>query len=240
MKTAILLGLCFYLQFLFFSCSAPATPDRTDPNRGNAKSPAPVELPEPSRTGTKSLEEVLAERVSQRQFSEEPVSLSELSQVLWAAQGADLDGVTGATRTAPSAGATHPLELFVISGAGETVTALPAGLYHYDHSRHELIPLLKGDLREDLSRAALQQGFIAEAPLSIVLAAEYERTTRRYGERGKRYVYMEIGHATQNIHLQAETLGLGSVAVGAFQDEMLKDVLETELEPLMIVPIGRN
>jgi len=194
-----------------------------------------VQLPSPSYDGPHSLEAVLARRFSGRNFSGRPLSLSKLSQIIWAAQGMTVDALTGATRTAPSAGATYPLEVYVIAG---NVTDLASGLYHYHQGRHALVPVAADDHRGELADIALQQDFITAAPASIILTANFARTTRRYGERGIRYVHMEIGHVTQNIHLQAEAINLGSVAVGAFHDNRLKALLKTEYTPLMIVPVG--
>ncbi len=163
------------------------------------------------------------------------MELEQAAQLLWAAQGTGVDGVTGASRTAPSAGATHPMEIYLIAGR---VNGLEPGVYRYRYDEHSLEKTASGDLREGLAAAALSQQFIASAPASIVLAADYDRTTSRYGDRGIRYVHMEVGHITQNISLQCESLDLGGVAVGAFDDEKVKELLMLEEEPLMIFPIG--
>jgi len=125
--------------------------------------------------------------------------------------------------------------VYLVAGDVENIEP---GIYRYLYYDHSLVQVAAGDRREQLAAAALCQGFIAEAPTSIVLAAEYERTTARYRERGIRYVHMEAGHVAQNICLQATALGLGSVIVGAFEDENVKELLEIEEEPLMIVPFG--
>lgn len=234
MKRVCVALFCLLIPLLFISCS---------PTTNNSNTPYLEEdnimLPEPTHEGTNGVEEAISSRISRRQFSDQAVNVQELSQILWAAQGKGIDGTTGATRTAPSAGATYPVEIFVIAGELKVERGIPAGVYHYNPSNHKLIPVLKEDQRKKLAQAALQQEFIAKAPVSIVLTAEYERTTRRYGERGRRYVHIEIGHITQNIHLQVESLGLGSVAVGAFDDNKLSNLLKTEFEPLMIIPFGR-
>jgi SagB-type dehydrogenase family enzyme len=140
----------------------------------------------------------------------------------------------------PSAGATYPLEIFVLCGQN-CVATLDAGIYHYNVDTHTLALHQKGDARLELSRAALSQSFIYDAPLDIVLCAEYERTAWRYGKRAERYVHFEVGHAGQNIYLQATALGLGTVAVGAFHDERVSEVLllEKSLKPLYIMPVGK-
>lgn len=198
-----------------------------------------IKLPAPRYKGKLSVEEAIYRRRSIRRYKDAPLTLQEVSQLLWAGVGATIDGVTGATRAYPSAGATYPLELYLVAGK---VKELEAGLYHYDWRNHKLILLKRGDLRRELTRAALGQRMVQDAPISLVFTAVYPRTTRRYGERGKtRYVHMDMGHAGQNIHLQAEALDLGTVVVGAFQDQAVKKVLGVkDQEPLYIMPVGRK
>lgn len=187
--------------------------------------------------GALSLEECLAKRRSCRYFADKPLVLGQVSQILWAAQG--ISDMRRDFRTAPSAGATYPLQLFLIAGKGG-VEGLEAGLYQYIPPPHALKLLRGGEFREELSRHALNQRFIARSPVSLVLCAIYERTSWHYGQRARRYVHMEIGHAGQNIYLQAEALGLASVAVGAFNDEMVGKLLglEKDVSPLYIMPLG--
>lgn len=184
-----------------------------------------------------SLEEAIARRRSVRRFRGEPLSLSQLSQALWAAQGiTDARGL----RAAPSAGATYPLEVFVFVGRGG-VEGLAEGIYHYNVKNHSLHLHEGGDQRGELASAALNQEFIAQAPVDIVLCALYERTSRGYGRRAERYVPMEVGHVGQNVSLQAVALGLATVMVGAFEDErvsILMDLAE-EVKPLYIIPLGK-
>ncbi|MEA3432720.1 MAG: SagB/ThcOx family dehydrogenase [candidate division WOR-3 bacterium] len=191
-----------------------------------------VELPEPRYESEMSVEESLKSRRSIRSYKDKPLTITELSQLLWAAQGitADWGG-----RTAPSAGATYPLEVYVVVGEVEN---LEDGLYHYNPKTHTIKKKKQGDLRNELANAALGQAMIRKAPISFILTAIYERTTGRYGERGIRYVHMEVGHVGQNIYLQAETLGLGTVVVGAFYDDRVKDTFGIEEEPLYIIPVG--
>ncbi|MFP4499328.1 MAG: SagB/ThcOx family dehydrogenase, partial [Vulcanimicrobiota bacterium] len=186
-------------------------------------------LPEPQKTGLVSIEKTLSARKSVRNFSDRTLSLEQLSQLLWAAQGINRPDQN--RRTCPSAGATYPLETYVIT---------PKGIYHYSVKEHNLKLVKKGDFREKLSEASLGQKSVARARVNIIFCAVYSRTTRRYGERGIRYVHMEAGHAAQNIHLQAVALGLGSVPVGAFHDNEVKEILEckTEESPIYIIPVG--
>jgi len=196
-----------------------------------------IRLPPPQLKGKISLEETIAKRRSVRRYRREPLDLSQLSQILWSAQG-----ITGSRmfRAAPSAGATYPLEIFVFLGK-ESVKELEAGIYHYEVGSHSLSIQKSGDLRPDLARAALGEEFIIEAPVDIVICALYHRTSDRYGRRGERYVHMEVGHVGENIHLQAVALGLATVEVGAFYDEEVRKVLgvEEQIKPLYIMPIGK-
>ena len=161
--------------------------------------------------------------------------MAEISQILWSAQG--ITSKRG-FRTAPSAGALYPLELYVIAG---NVKDLPAGIYKYRPRDHALIEIVRGDRRSHLSRAALRQSSIRNAPAVILFCAEYERTTGKYGQRGIRYVHMEVGHAAQNVCLQAIALGLQTAVIGAFRDAEVKSIAELPVEeqPLYLVPIGK-
>lgn len=195
-----------------------------------------LELPEPRRDSSVSIEETLLKRRSIREYSGEPLTLQEVSQLLWAAQG-----ITdpGGLRTAPSAGALYPLEVYVVVGDVEN---LAVGVYKYKQHGHELLKVLAGDKRADLAGAALKQAWVKEAAMDIVFAAVYERTTVKYGERGIRYVHMEVGHAAQNMCLQATAMDLGIVTVGAFNDEQVKEVLNLpdNEQPLYIIPVGKK
>ena len=197
-----------------------------------------IYLPSPSQKGIMSLEEAIARRRSVRDFTPQPISRSQLSQILWSAQG--ISDTSGKYRTVPSAGATYPLEIFVVCGTN-CVEGIGDGVYHYNIDSHSLTLHHKGDVRFDLATAALDEESIYEAPLDIVICAEYERTLRRYGRRGERYVHIEVGHAGQNIYLQATALGLGTVAIGAFDDEEVREVLrlDKQYKPLYIMPVGR-
>lgn len=190
--------------------------------KGEQISSEEIDLPKPKLDGDFSIERALSERRSIRRFKDEALSLEEVSQLLWAAQG--IDGVTGATRTAPSAGATHPLEVYLVV---KNVNGLGKGVYHYNPKKHTVKLIDDKDVN------------YGNAPIFIVIAAVYERTTGRYGNRGIRYVDIEVGHSAQNIHLQAVSLGLGSFPIGAFGDEKVKDRLGISETPLYIIPIGR-
>ena len=195
-----------------------------------------IELPAADTEGRVPLERTLAERRSIRRYAGEPLSLEQVGQLLWAAQG-ETQPRTG-YRTAPSAGATYPLELYLVAGR---VDGLSAGVYRYLPRRHEVERVGTEDLRQPLYDAALRQTMIREAPVVLVMTGVTERTAGRYGARAGRYVAMEAGHASQNIYLQATALGLGTVAVGAFDDEQISSVLGLDdgEQPLYLMPVGR-
>ena len=196
-----------------------------------------IKLPPPNPKGKTSIEEAISKRRSVRRFSSQALSLTQLSQILWSAQGTT--GIDG-KRATPSAGATYPLEVFIIIGE-QTVENMQAGIYHYEADKHSLSPHVKGDLRRKLAEAALEQGFIATCPVDIVVCALFSRTAFRYGRRGEKYVHMETGHVGQNVSLQAIALGLSTVMVGAFDDDGVRKVLQVEeqVKPLYIIPVGR-
>jgi SagB-type dehydrogenase family enzyme len=192
-------------------------------------------LPTPRLRGTIAVEQALRRRRSTRRFPDKPVSLGHLAQLLWAAQG-----VTGAydERTAPSAGGTFPLETYAVAG---NISGLPAGVYKYKPRRHALVFISAGDRRGELADAAIQQECVAQCAAAIVLTAVFERCTAEFGERGIQYVHMETGHVGQNIQLQAAALGLGAVAVGAFEDHAVSALLSLPRneQPLYIMPFGQ-
>ena len=192
-------------------------------------------LPGPRYDSNISLEQTLLKRRSVRDYTGEPLTLHEVSQLLWAAQGTtDPRGL----RTAPSAGALYPLELYVVAG---NVKSLSPGVYHYEPG-HQLAKTADGDKRAGLAAAALGQGCIKDGAINIIFTAVYERTTQKYGERGIRYVHMEAGHAAQNVYLQAVALNLGTVVIGAFHDDKVREILgpTQQEQPLYIMPVGRK
>jgi SagB-type dehydrogenase family enzyme len=193
-----------------------------------------VRLPPPRRNGTVSLEAALATRRSVREFQSEPMPLENLSQLLWACQGGVQDG---RRRTAPSAGGTYPLAIHVAAG---NVTDLPAGLYRYDALGHALFRTTPGDVRRELYGATIGQSQASVAPVSLLFAAVFDRATERYGTRGMSYALIEAGHAGQNLYLQATALGLGTVAIGAFHEDVVRTVvhLDPKEHPIYLFPVG--
>ena len=221
------------LTAMFFSSACVPSQEPVSPQ---VEEVIDVKLREPRYDSDVSLEQTLLQRRSVRDYTNEPLSLQQVSQLLWAAQGiTDLRGL----RTAPSAGALYPLEIYLVVGDVEN---LARGVYHYQPVGHTLTKVLDGDLRAKLAAAALGQGCVKEGAINIVFTAVYERTTQKYGERGIRYVHMEVGHAAQNVYLQAVALNLGTVVIGAFHDDQVREILSLpqQEQPLYIMPVGRK
>jgi SagB-type dehydrogenase family enzyme len=195
-----------------------------------------ISLPAIATVGEQPLQKLLQQRRSLRKFEDAPLALSEIGQILWAGQGiTDPAGL----RTAPSAGALYPLELYLIAGEVEGVAP---GIYRYSPGSHHLIRTAEGDLRKSLAKAALEQSWIVDAAAVLLVAAVYERTTWKYGRRGVRYIHIEVGHVAQNVYLHAEALGLGTTAVGAFDDGKVAELLRlpADTRPLLLMPLGRR
>ncbi|SKB70963.1 SagB-type dehydrogenase domain-containing protein [Alkalitalea saponilacus] len=180
-----------------------------------------IELPNPVTDGEVSLERTLSLRRSVRNYSDPPLNLKEIGQMLWAAQGVTEN--RRGFRTAPSAGAAFPLNVYIMVN---DVEGLNAGIYLYHPAGHQLEFKKTGELSSDLAGAALGQSMFEEASAIFIIGAVFENTTQRYGERGIRYVYNEVGHAAQNLLLQAVALDVGAVVVGAFNDEAVNSLLE--------------
>lgn len=195
-----------------------------------------VPLVAPRLQGPLSLEAALRQRRSLRQFSGTPLNAAEAGQLLWAAQGvSDAQG----RRTAPSAGATYPLVLYLVAGR---IDGIAPGVHRYLPRAHRLATLSTGDLRADLAASARGQRWIGEAPALVLIAAQTARTAARYGARAARYVAIEAGAAAQNLLLQAEALGLGGTLVGAFDEAALRrsaPLAEAE-QVLALVVVGRK
>ena len=232
-----------WLTFILMSWISPFRRGREKLNQEGL-----IPLPRVSHDGAVSVERAITGRRSTRHFSDEPATVNELSQLLWAGQG--VTQVTeepapvsrdrqrmGGSRTAPSAGALFPLELYVVVGTAE---GIEPGVYHYIPQEHGLEQITDGDLRKPIWDLALQQDAIRTAPMAILIAAVFDRTEAKYGERAERYVHVEVGAAAENISLQAGSLGLGTVLIGAFQDEAVRQVLNlpNDHDVLGIIPIG--
>jgi SagB-type dehydrogenase family enzyme len=165
-----------------------------------------------------------------RRYARENLKLEQIGQLLWSAQG--ITGGRDVLRAAPSAGACHPLVFYVCRDDG---------LWRYHPETHSLTRHMEQDVRGALVGAAWRQEFLAEAPCVFAISAIMERTTGRYGERGEiRYVPMDVGHAAENMLLQAVALGLAAVPVGAFDDDAVGKVLALPGQevPLYLIPVG--
>ncbi len=183
-----------------------------------------IELPKPEYTGI-TVEEAIKKRRSIRNYSAKPISKAQLSQLLFAAQGVTGKMYGKALRTAPSAGALYPFEIYIIAN---NVQDLPRGIYHYSVLDHALELVKSGDFRSQIIDAGLSQQMLGDSGVTFVLSAIFDRVRHKYGERGCRYVYMEAGHISQNIYLQAVSLGLGSVCAGAFSDEKVNKLIDVD------------
>ena len=200
-------------------------------------------LPSPKTDGDFSVEKALANRRSHRHFQDRDISAEQLSQILWAAYGVTSPRpnqafLRGGLRTAPSAGALYPFEIYVAVGK---VKKIEPGVYKYVPREHKIIRTIEQDIRDEICAAALGQDMIKEAPVVVIYSAIFSRMTDKYGARGReRYVCMDLGHSAQNIYLQVEALHLGTCAVGAFADSKLSQALQLpeQEEPLYIMPIG--
>lgn len=196
-----------------------------------------MKLPEVNTKGVISVEKAIAQRRTVRSYSSRMLSLAQVAQLLWAAQG--ITGKRGRFRAAPSAGALYPMDVYVAAGKS-CVEQMQAGVYLYKPKAHTLSQVAENDLREDTARAAFSQMWMARAPVCFIITAEYNRVEIKYGRRGHRYAVIEAGHIGQNLFLQAEALGLKAGIVGAFHDQKLHHVLNLNQghEPLLIMPAG--
>jgi SagB-type dehydrogenase family enzyme len=209
-----------------------------------------IPLPPPRQEGRTSVEKAISQRRSVREYAEAGLSMVEISQVLWAAQGFTQERKDpprmwnpkyewqGGLRTAPSAGALYPMEIYVLAG---NIEGLAKGVYKFVPKSHSLKKIMGGDKRSALSDAALKQAAIEKAAAVVVMAGVYERTSYKYGDRAERYVHIETGSIAENISLQCVALGLGTVLMGAFKDDEVKKVLQMpdDERPLLIMPLGR-
>lgn len=244
-KTDFAFILLLPLVILFTSCSKEAKTSQGENTLKKIESEQLTYiLPTPQTQGDISVEEALNKRRSQRDYRTDAISAEELSQVLWAAYGitqpmAGYPKMRGGFRTAPSAGATYPLEIYAVVG---NVKDVEPGVYKYFPDGHKIVMVIDKDIRKELTSAALNQKMITDAPASLFYSAVFSRTTERYGDRGKlRYVCMDLGHSAENVYLQCEALNLGTCAIGAFNDDRVREVMQLpdDEEPLYIMPIGK-
>lgn len=228
MKEMMMLSLVVYLCCLLCSCAAESNGEPLNPPADN---PGEINLPVPKTDGRISLEQTLLKRRSVRKYAQKELTLEQISQLCWAAQGITARRGRIGFRTAPSAGALYPMSLYLLK---------KDGYYKYIPETHSLKLISKENLLEDLTEAALGQPYIKKAPVTFVISGDYAKCAKRYRDRAPLFVHVETGHIGQNIHLQAVALGLGSVPIGAFRDEDVKDVLglPDNEAPLYIIPVG--
>lgn len=186
-------------------------------------------LARPTTEGGMSLREALARRRSVRDYADKPLTDEQVAQLCWAAQG--VTEPSRGLRTAPSAGALYPLELYVVKSDG---------VWQYVPADHALERIADENVRDDLQQAALGQGPVGNAPVVFVFAGVFERTTKKYGKRAGMYVLVEVGHAAQNLLLQATADGLAAVPIGAFRTQNVQSVLGLDEDhvPLYLIPVG--
>lgn len=212
------------------------SPQAPTPSASGSATPsgAPVPLAAPSVPTASGLGVLLDDRHSTRDYGSDPISLEQLSALLWAAYGIQSDG----GRTVPSAGGIYPMEIHLLAGE---VAGLNQGVYAYNPDAHQVVSRLAGDLRADLMAACLNQEWVGAAPLVIVVAGAPERLRGKYGDRSERYALLEAGHIGQNLALAAEALGLGMVTVGAFNDEAVSSVvgLAPSDQVYYVIPVGQ-
>ncbi len=238
------LHLCHNLWSKFFiatfivstlALSYQSQAENKSPSTLQTKALANVKLPNPVYSSHTSIEEALKKRRSIREYKNNPITLQQLAQLLWAAQG-----ITSAKgfRTAPSAGALYPIEIYVLSG---NVKGLMPGVYRYLPKKHVLELLAKDDIRSKLATATFNQSGVTNAAADILITAAYARTTAKYGNRGERFAQMEAGQVAENICLQVTSLGLGTVTIGVFNDSKVKALMNFSKDeyPLYIMPVGK-
>ena len=182
-----------------------------------------VDLPPPAVQGGPGLWEVLKTRRSVRAYTRDPMSIENLSQILWATQG-----ITGSVgeyklRTAPSAGALYPIETYLLING---VDGLKPGLYHYDVETHQLDILKLGDYSREVRSGVLDQQIAERASVVFIWSAIFQRSKWKYLQRAYRYIFLDAAHIAQNLALAAEGLGLGSCQIGALYDDYLNELLD--------------
>jgi len=181
-----------------------------------------VKLPTPAGAPEARLSDLLSARRSRRKFTGGSISLGDLGYLAWAADGVSEPDMPPLYRTAPSAGARHPLETYLLVNR---VEGLEPGVYRYGVEGHELEQLRKGDFSEAAVTAAAGQEWVRSAAVVFVWTARFERTTSKYRDRGYRYVFLDAGHVGQNLYLAVESLGLGMTAIAALTDDEVNAIV---------------
>lgn len=198
-----------------------------------------VELPKPETDAGKGLWQILARRRSFRDFTSTPISASELSQLLWAAQGITADIGAYQLRSSPSAGALYPIETYQVINY---VDGIERGIYHYNIRKHSLELIQRGNFGPRIAKAGLEQDILALASVVFVWTAVTHRCKWKYRQRAYRYIYLDAGHIGENVTLAAEGLNLGCCAVGALFDEEVNRLIMVdgkEETVIYIMAVGR-
>ncbi|MFC1889410.1 SagB/ThcOx family dehydrogenase [Thermodesulfobacteriota bacterium] len=221
-------GTLVTLSFLFIAA--------IDCSSGTTKAEV-IDLPPPALSGPESVEACIASRRTVRSFASRPLDRGQVSQLLWASQG--VTGEEPWQRAAPSGGGLHPLDVYLVVGAGG-IEGVEAGVYRYIPAGHGMVRVASGDKRAPLSEACLGQAWLAGAPAAVVITSENSRITAKYGNRGVRYAWIEAGCVAENLFLQAEATGLGTGIIGAFDDNVVARVISAlpRHEPLLVMPVG--
>ncbi len=194
-----------------------------------------VELPSPIAVSETSIEETLWQRKSVREYEKKGLTLQDVGQILWSSYG--VNAPRGGGRTVPSAGAIYPLNFYLVA---REVEVIEPGVYRYLPQAGSLSEIVAGTVSHELALACSGQDFVEKAPACLVFAADLTKMAEKYGRRGELYVYYEVGHAGENVYLQVQSLGLGTVAVGAFDEAAVGNLLGLAQEErvLYLMPFG--
>ncbi|HEY44062.1 MAG TPA: SagB/ThcOx family dehydrogenase [Anaerolineae bacterium] len=185
-----------------------------------------IRLPDPGEEAP-DLKEIIDGRTSVRNYTDAPISLQDLSYLLWCTQGVkEVAGAQATLRTVPSAGARHAIETYLLVNR---VYGLPPGLYQYRSLEHQLQEFTLYDgIADMILEAGLKQRHITGSAVTFIWAATAYRMTWRYGERGYRYLFLDVGHVCQNLYLAAESIGCGVCAIAAFDDDRMNELLHLD------------
>lgn len=210
--------------------------------------PLPMNFEELTLKG--NIMDLISGRESRRQYAEEPISILELSFLLWSTQGVrrfagHKNPVT--FRNVPSAGSRHCFETYLFVNQVET---LEKGIYHYLPGKHELeIWEARNDYEEELTQALCGQTFASKAPVLFTWSAIPYRMEWRYGLKAAKYLLVDAGHVCENLYLSCEALGLGTCAIGAYDQDHFDELLGFKPGPsaekdyqcvVYAAPVGRQ
>ena len=230
LKNSLIAILIFIILFSIYFYLNLAKIQKIDLNK-QMESESKIFLPKDFIKGKLSVFDSIKTRRSIRDYSKQPVSLKELSTLLFATQGITSDY----KRAAPSAGALYPMETYLVVNY---VAGLEKGLYHYLAQEHSLEIVKLGDFAQEIKEKCLNQAPLEDAAVDFIWTAVSERTTQKYGERGIRYIFIEVGHISENLYLQGNSMGLGVVSIGAFDDQAINEFLGVDPKKETVVYIN--